>query len=155
MPNYPFAPRETFEDILTYMPIPTFDLILYFPDKSVVVVKRTIEPYKNVWALPGLRMFKTESINDTIQRIAKQEVGISVDPNKKQFVGQFVGKFKTEQNRQDISTCYALKLLDNQKIIINPEHFSRYKRTSDTPKPIGAMYKYYLERFFQTASQYA
>ncbi len=68
LPNYPFAPRETFEEILKFMPIPTFDLILYHPDKSVVVVKRTIDPYKNVWALPGLRMFKTESINDTLKK---------------------------------------------------------------------------------------
>lgn len=154
MSNYPFAPRETFEEILKFMPIPTFDLILYIPNKSVVVVKRTIEPYKNVWALPGLRMYKTESINDTLKRIVKQEVGITIDPNTKQFVGQYVGKFKTEHNRQDISTCYAIKLSENQQVKMNTEHFSNYKFVTNTPKPIGAMYKYYLDLFFKNVEKY-
>jgi len=149
MPNYPFAPRETFEKILKFMPIPTFDLIFYYPDKSVVIVKRKIEPYKNVWALPGLRMFKTESINDTLKRIAKQEIGLAIDPNKKEFVGQYVGKFKTEHNRQDISTCYAIKLSKSENIKMNTEHFSHYKVTKTIPKQIGAMYKYYLHLFFE------
>lgn len=77
------APRELFVEILKYMPIATFDLIVEYGDQGVIVVKRKIEPYKNVWALPGLRMYKGESINDTLRRIAKDELGLTIDPEKK------------------------------------------------------------------------
>jgi len=144
----PLAPRKTFEEILKFMPIPTFDLILYYSDKSFILVKRTIEPYKNVLALPGLRMLKSESINDTLKRIAKQEVGILLDTSNKQYVGQYVGNFKTEHNRQDISTCYAVELVKNQKPTSNYDHFSNFVISKKIPHNVGAMYRYYLKEFF-------
>lgn len=143
-----FAPREVFEQMLEFMPIPTFDLIIQYGDEGVIVAKRKIAPYKNVWALPGLRMYKGESINDTLQRIAADELGLEIPVAKKQLVGQYVGKFSTENNRQDISTAYAVKVVTSQPIEINPEHFSQYKFIKTVPKPIGAMYKYYLEKYF-------
>ena len=51
-----YAPREIFERILKYAVIPTFDLILECRSQGVVLVRRKIAPYKNTWALPGLRM---------------------------------------------------------------------------------------------------
>lgn len=109
--------------MMKYMPIPTFDLIIEYGSKGVIVVKRKIEPYKNVWALPGLRMYKGESINDTLQRIAKNELGLKINAKEKQLVGQFVGKFTSENNRQDISTAYSIKVDEHQPIKMNEEHF--------------------------------
>lgn len=148
MPQTGFAPKELFDQMLQYMPIPTFDLVLQHGNKGVIVLKRTIAPYKNVWALPGLRMLKGESIDDTLRRIAQQEVGINIDPTQKQFIGQFVGKFSTENNRQDISTCYAICVPDTQEIVVNKDHFSDMKIVNNIPQPIGAMYKYYLQKYF-------
>ncbi|MBW7955789.1 NUDIX domain-containing protein [Patescibacteria group bacterium] len=148
MSHSPLAPRELFEKMLEYMPIPTFDLIIEYGDQGVLVVKRKIEPYKNVWALPGLRMFKGESIDDTLKRIAKQEVGLHIDVKQKVLVGQFVGKFSTENNRQDISTCYAVRVSSSQSLKINEAHFSRHQFVRTVPKPIGAMYKQYLNTYF-------
>jgi ADP-ribose pyrophosphatase YjhB (NUDIX family) len=99
MKNLPLAPRELFEKMLEYMPISTFDLIIEYGSQGVIVVKRKIAPYNNVWSLPGLRMLKRETIDDTLVRIAKQEVGLSINPKNKKLLGQFVGKFTTENNR--------------------------------------------------------
>lgn len=143
-----FAPREVFEQMLEFMPIPTFDLIIQYGDEGVIVAKRKIAPYKNVWALPGLRMYKGESINDTLQRIAADELGLEIPVAKKQLVGQYVGKFSTENNRQDISTAYAVKVDKSQPININTDHFSQYKIVKTVPESIGSMYKYYLEKYF-------
>jgi len=142
------APRELFVEILKYMPIATFDLIVEYGDQGVIVVKRKIEPYKNVWALPGLRMYKGESINDTLRRIAKDELGLTIDPEKKRLVGQYVGKFSSENNRQDLSTAYLVKVLNTQPIRINKDHFQKFKITTSIPQPMGAMYKYYLSEYF-------
>jgi len=149
--SFKFAPRDTFENILEYTVIPTFDLIVWFNDQGVILLRRRIAPYKNVWALPGLRMMKPERIEDTLVRIARNEIGIPIDPAKKCFIGQYVGRFRTEHNRQDLSTCYAVSS-NASSIAINQEHFSGYrfvKAKEEIPSKAGAMYKHFLNLFFQ------
>lgn len=138
-----FAPREVFETILEWAVIPTFDLLIVAPE-GVVVVKRRIAPYKDQWALPGLRMYKGESIDDTLVRIAKAELGITIDPSKKKLLGQYVGKFKTENQRQDISTAYVIEYDKLPEITLNAEHFYEYKLAKQPLPNMGAMYAYYL-----------
>lgn len=140
------APRDIFENILKYSVIPTFDLIIEYENRGIVLVKRKIAPYKNQWALPGLRMFKSESIDDTLRRIAKQELGLKINPQNRVFIGQFVGKFKSEQNRQDLSTGYLIKV-EKQPIKLNESHFSEFQIATKIPDNIGAMYKYYLNQY--------
>jgi len=145
-----YAPREIFEQILKYAVIPTFDLIIELPGQGVFLVRRKIAPYKNTWALPGLRMMKPEGINDTLARIAWQEVGMDIDADQRWFIGQYVGRFRTEQGRQDLSTCYAVNCVAG-KIQINTEHFSGYRFVQgmiEVPENIGAMYLYFLEEYF-------
>jgi len=145
-----FAPREIFEQILQYAVIPTFDLIIELPSGGIVVVYRSIAPYQNKWALPGLRMYKNETIDDTIKRIADQELGIQIDFANKRFIGQYVGKFSTEFNRQDLSSGYIVKALGDE-IRLNENHFSKYqviKSVDEIPQQIGAMYSFYLNKYF-------
>lgn len=145
-----FAPREVFEKILEYAVIPTFDIIVDFQNHGVIILRRKIAPYKNTWALPGLRMMKPEGIEDTIKRIAMQEIGITIDFPQRKFIGQYVGRFRTENYRQDISTCYAVRH-ELPKFNINPDHFSNYRFIQDKqsiPSRTGAMYKFFLETYF-------
>lgn len=144
-----FAPREIFEQILEWSVIATFDLVIEIEGRGILLLKRTIEPYKGQWALPGLRMYKDESIDNTIVRIAKQEVGIDINPKDKVLVGQFVGKFKTEHQRQDLSTGYYFLLPSSTKFEINKDHFSSSQLTYDIPTGIGAMYKYYVNKILE------
>jgi ADP-ribose pyrophosphatase YjhB (NUDIX family) len=152
-PAVKFAPRELFEEILKYCVIPTFDLIVELPPNGeVVIARRTIAPYENKWALPGLRMLKPENIDDVIARIAGDELGLHVNLGGKRYVGQYVGRFKTEHERQDISTGYAVTALGGD-LVINRDHFSDHQLITNAdgiPGNIGAMYKYYLQTYFQT-----
>jgi len=142
-----FLPPDVYQTVLEYAVIPTFDLVIEYGDKGIVFVKRKIAPYKNVWSLPGLRMLKSEEINDSLDRILFWELGLVADFNKKIFLGQYVGKFRTEKKRQDLSTGYYIKVNDNQKIKLSKEHFSEIQISYSVPKPIGAMYKFYLDKF--------
>ena len=144
-----FAPREVFEQILEYMAIPTFDIVIEYGEQGIILVRRKIAPYKDVWALPGLRMYKGEDIDDTLQRIAEKELGLKIDTSNKVVIGQFVGKFKKEHDRQDISTGYLIHVEDDQQIVINQEHFYAFRVTREIPENIGAMYKYYLEEYYK------
>jgi ADP-ribose pyrophosphatase YjhB (NUDIX family) len=147
-----FAPREIFEQILKWSVIPTFDLVIENGDMGVLMVKRKIAPYANTWALPGLRMLKNETINDTIFRVALSETGLTINPDTKELLGQYVGRFKTENNRQDLSTGYLIRLSQTSQVTINSNHFSkmRYIKTkNEIPSNIGAMYHYYLNLYFE------
>lgn len=146
-----FAPREAFETILEWAVIPTFDLVLSYGDQGVILCRRKIAPYKGVWALPGLRMFKPENIDDTLARIAKAELGLDVDPSRRVFLGQYVGRFRTEHGRQDLSTGYHIPVDGSQAITPNEAHFSSVSVTREIPRRTGAMYRFYLERYFDVA----
>jgi ADP-ribose pyrophosphatase YjhB (NUDIX family) len=150
-PEIKFAPREVFQSMLEYGVIPTFDLIVEMPGRSgIVLVRRTIAPYAGKWALPGLRMFKPESIEDVICRIAEDELGIEVDVDNRRFVGQYVGRFRTERQRQDLSTGYVVTAFGD-RIRVNREHFSGHqiiKEPAQVPASTGAMYRHYLDRYF-------
>ncbi|MEV5748351.1 NUDIX domain-containing protein [Actinoallomurus sp. NPDC052308] len=150
-PEIKFAPREVFDQLLEWSVIPTFDLVVELPDEAgVVLVRRTIAPYENCWALPGLRMFKGEGIDDVIARIAEDELGVEVDVDGKRFLGQYVGRFKTENERQDLSSGYVVKAFSSE-LRINTAHFSGHrviKKHSEVPPSTGAMYRFYLSRYF-------
>lgn len=93
---------------------------------------------------------KPEDINDTILRISKEEVGIEIVPINNKFIGQYVGRFKVENNRQDLSTCYELRY-NSPTLKINKSHFNGHRfieSKEDMPERIGGMYRYFLNAFF-------
>lgn len=147
-PELKYAPREVFETILEWAVIPTFDLVVSYGNEGVILVKRKIAPYQGVWALPGLRMYKPESIEDTLRRISKSELGLEIDPANRRFLGQYVGRFRTEHGRQDLSTGYQVEVDSSEAIELNQEHFSDMQITTEIPEGTGAMYRYYLEHFW-------
>ncbi|MEU8347039.1 hypothetical protein AB0C74_35525 [Spirillospora sp. NPDC048832] len=117
-PEVKYAPREIFESILEYAVIPTFDLVVELPEGGgVVLVRRAMAPYQNKWALPGLRMFKPESIDDVIARIAEG---------------------RTRPGRR----C-------GRQAVPRPV---RRPQWGEVPPATGAMYRYYLARYFKHAN---
>jgi colanic acid biosynthesis protein WcaH len=142
-----FAPQDVFDQILEWSVIPTFDLILEYGDKGVILLKRTITPYKDVWAFPGLRMYKGETIEDTIIRIAKAELGITINPTQRIILGQYTAQFDTDNERQDISTGFLIRLTGAEELAFNKEHFSELVIAKTCPKPAGAMYEYYFQKY--------
>lgn len=142
-----FLPDDIYYTVLDWAVIPTFDILIEYGDQGFIFVKRKIAPYKDAWAFPGLRMMKSEEINDTLERIAFAELGLKVNFENKVFLGQFVGKFKTEHNRQDLSTGFYVKINDDQPIKVNDGHFYSIKIAKTIPKPAGAMYQYYFKQY--------
>lgn len=147
-----FAPREIFEKILEYAVIPTFDLVLEYGDQGVILVRRTIAPYKDLWALPGLRMYKPEDFTDAIRRIASDEVGLDIDPAQRVYLGHYDGKFPEEHGRQDLSAGFYFHVSGEKTLRINENHFSAMKMVrawEEVPPDTGDMYRFYLQEFFR------
>jgi ADP-ribose pyrophosphatase YjhB (NUDIX family) len=142
-----WAPEEIFESILKYSVVPTFDLILK-GTQGVLLVKRRIAPYYGLWALPGLRIFKDESLSTCLARIAEDEVGLRIGPSRGTYVNQSVVRFST---RQDLSTCYAFEL-DIEHVKLNEEHLSDWtfvKTLADVPAETGDLYREHLRHYFE------
>lgn len=148
--NDAWAPDEVFESILQYSVVPTFDLILESVE-GILLVRRRISPYNGLWALPGLRIFRGESVAECLARIAFDEVGLRINSARGTFVNQATVEFRTDSQRQDLSTCYAFELeIDN--VVLNDDHLSSWmfiRDVAEIPATTGGLYKEHLNRYFE------
>ena len=71
-------PEETYRCIVDTMPILCVDAIIRNDQGQVLLVKRTNEPLKGEWWVPGGRVYKGELLEGSIQRKIKEELGIDI-----------------------------------------------------------------------------
>lgn len=72
----PFTYAE-FEQIYSKVPRLTVDLVV-MTEGGVVLVKRQEQSWHGMWHLPGGTVLYREKIEDAVQRIAMEELGLSV-----------------------------------------------------------------------------
>lgn len=72
----PIPPHE-WKVIIQNTPLVSVDLVVQY-DEQVLLGKRTNEPAKGEWFVPGGRVLKHEQLEDAVHRIAKEELGIAV-----------------------------------------------------------------------------
>lgn len=148
-PEWPLS-RTDFEFLLENTVIATMDLILDTPD-GVLLLRRRIPPYRGRWALPGRRLYRNESVDECLARIAHDELGLTLATDDKELVSQAIARFRTELGRQDLSTCYALRIDTMTEMRPNAEHVSgtRFVRgLTEVPAGTGALYRNHLQTFF-------
>lgn len=71
-------PTETYEKIVDAIPILCVDAIIRNDKGEYLLVKRTNEPLKGEWWVPGGRVFKGELLEDAVKRKVKGELGIDI-----------------------------------------------------------------------------
>lgn len=64
--------------IVRNVPIVSVDLVV-LTDDGVVLAKRTNEPAKGEWFVPGGRVRKGERLEDAVHRVAEEELSIEVE----------------------------------------------------------------------------
>lgn len=132
------------------MPIPCVDVILEKQSK-VLLGFRQIDPYRNVWALPGGRILKHEYPEDAVQRILGE---IGVRAKNMRFVGVFPIRFPRHRlNRYDITLCYKSEWLKGE-----PKPDSELVRLSwvsprRLPRRTGENYKKMIRKAFPDEPQ--
>lgn len=70
--------QEEFETIYAKVPRLTVEILLKNKEGAIFLSKRAIEPCKGKWHLPGGTVRFGETLQKTVERIAKRELGISV-----------------------------------------------------------------------------
>jgi len=73
----PYLPEETWETVVRSVPLVSVDLVVHH-DGGVVLGKRTNEPAKGEWFVPGGTVHKHERLEDAVYRIAQDELGVDV-----------------------------------------------------------------------------
>ena len=63
--------------VVLSMPIPCVDVIGE-KESEILVGFRVIDPYRNVWALPGGRILKHEYAEDAVHRVL-DEIGVKAE----------------------------------------------------------------------------
>lgn len=72
-----FIPEETFGDCLTHLPQVCVEVVVSH-DGGVGLARRTNEPAAGEWFWPGGRLYKGERLDVAAERIANEELGLSV-----------------------------------------------------------------------------
>ncbi|WP_267639839.1 NUDIX domain-containing protein [Haloarchaeobius amylolyticus] len=70
--------EDEWETVVRNVPIVSIDLVVRSPD-GIVLGKRTNEPAKGEWFVPGGRVHKHERLVDAARRVASDELGVKVE----------------------------------------------------------------------------
>lgn len=115
-------------------PFSCIDIIVLNAKNEFLLIKRNIPPYKGKWCLPGGIIKYREKMENALNRIVKDELGITVKIIKN--VGFFE---KIYPNRHDISHCFLTRL-KSTKIKLDFQAID-YKFFSKIPKQISCFHK--------------
>jgi len=128
-----WIPEHMWRQVKRSIPIPCVDVILENSRGELLLGWRKIAPYSNVWATPGGRVFRGESLRKAGRRILL-EYGLSA--HDLFLVGVFPVKFPT---RADVTICLASNKPAGIPIADGYE-FSSFKWTRKVPSWTGANY---------------
>ncbi len=76
---------DDWHTVVEHVPIPSVDLVVTHSG-GVVLGRRSNEPAKRSWFLPGGRIQKRERLEETVHRVADEEVGLGVTIRKQTAV---------------------------------------------------------------------
>lgn len=93
-----WIPDEIWSDIVEHVPIPSVDLLVV-TDDGLLLAKRRNEPAKGEWFVPGGRIHKGESLQETVHRVAREE--LSVDVVIEEELGAYDHRYETA-NVEDV-----------------------------------------------------
>lgn len=93
--DHPIPPEE-WRVIVDRVPLVSVDLLVR-REGGLLVGKRTNEPAKGEWFVPGGTVLKGERLEDAVRRVAREELGVDVD------VVRRLGTYEHFYDRSDVA----------------------------------------------------
>lgn len=162
VPKSKWLPNNLFQSIQQSMPVACVDLIILRSNNEnileTLLIKRKIYPEIGMWCLIGGRIIKGERINDTIQRQAKRELGISVNilfPWNETTPIMGLSDPITDIQKHSVVLVYPVTISNGQIKKSGPE-FSEAKwfPLDKIPKILGFTHQQELNSFLKTKEIY-
>ena len=133
-------PERVWSQVKRSLPVPCVDILLENPKGEVLLGWRKISPYSNVWATPGGRMGRGESLRRAADRILR-EYGLRA--GNLFLVGVFPVRFPT---RADVTICLASNEPGGHPIADGYE-FSSFRWIRNVPAKTGSNYGKMIRRW--------
>jgi ADP-ribose pyrophosphatase YjhB (NUDIX family) len=133
--------NEEYDTAFTLVPRICIDLVIKSENK-IALSLRKIEPEKDKWHLPGGIIYKNESIEEAVGRVAKKEVGVEVTIEK--FLGymEFKNEIQYGKNRHTISLVF--QVLPKQKKFIPDSQSHEIKYHLNIPENTHPIHKNFI-----------
>ena len=128
------APEQDYQRFRKYFTFSCVDLLIFDKDK-ILLTKRTINPFKGYWHLPGTIIRRDETRKNAVKRAAKEELGKDVIIKKEIGVYESIVSF-----RHDISNAF-LVTFRNKKDIKTDFQSQEFKYFKRLPSKIPAHHK--------------
>ena len=105
----PRLDRETFLTVVRHTPLVSVDLVVRDGAGRLLVGLRNNEPAKDTWFVPGGRICKDERIAAALVRVAREELGIDLDPAAARLLGVYEHLYDTNvAETPDFGTHYVV-----------------------------------------------
>lgn len=130
-----FVPEETFGACLEHLPQVCVEVVVAH-DGGVVLARRTNEPARGEWFWPGGRLYKGERLDDAARRIAREELGLSVEVGERLGVHSHfwdTASVEGAQSRHTVNVVYRVRPAGGLDITLDSQHDDW--RLLDTPEP--------------------
>tara|TARA_B100000029_G_scaffold44647_1_gene41190 strand:- start:756 stop:1181 length:426 start_codon:yes stop_codon:yes gene_type:complete len=128
------ASEKDFKKFRTYFTFSCVDLLI-FDKKAILLTKRTINPFKGYWHLPGTIIRRNEKREDAVKRAAKEELGKEIRIKTELGVYESIVRF-----RHDISNAFIVSF-KNKDTIKTDYQGDEYKFFKKLPSKIPAHHK--------------
>ena len=100
--------EQTFETVVSSVPLVSIDLIVRNPTGRVLLGKRVNRPAEGYWFVPGGRILKNETLSEAFLRLTQTELGSSLSILKAHYIGLFEHFYSDSIFGQDVSTHYLV-----------------------------------------------
>lgn len=86
--------KQTFANIVAATPLVSVDLVVIRGGQEVLLGLRNNRPAQGLWFVPGGRIFKNESIQTALLRVAEKELGLGVLISNGELMPVFHGAYE-------------------------------------------------------------
>ncbi len=100
----PFS-AEKFQELFSQTPRLCIDLIIKI-NQGILLTKRAINPLKDYWHLPGGTVLFNETIEEAVQGIAQEELGINVKNERQLGYIEFINEDRTNWRSHSVSIAF-------------------------------------------------
>ena len=131
-------------------PVPSNSLILENEKGEILLVKRKFNPKKNFWDLPGGFIKLKETLEESVKREVKEELGINV--KKMTYLGSYTDKYLYQKIVWNILAFSFYTKMPKQKILIGDD-ITEYRFFSKDKVPYKMLgfkgLKLAIDKFFE------
>jgi colanic acid biosynthesis protein WcaH len=89
--------KAEFARVVCNTPLVSIDIVVRAPDRRVLLGRRTSEPARNVYFVPGGRITKNETRAAAFRRLTQTELGVVCDLSHARFLGVYDHLYPTNR----------------------------------------------------------